>query len=557
METKLTATEFEDASHEKAGGSEAIEEGSNTAANPEPGYPTGIRFALLTISLMLAVFMVALDTNIISTAIPSITTEFHSISDIGWYNSAYLLPAMSLQPTFGKLYTYLPLRNVIIFALLCFEAGSLICALAPSSSIFILGRVVAGAGAAAIFSGGMILISLAVPIRRIAVYISVLSSMYGVAGMTGPPLGGVFTSSHRLTWRFCFYINLPFGALSILMMMFSFREPKREKLNLTFKEKIVRMDLGGTILFISSIVCLFLGLEWGGTEVPWSDSKAWGLLLGFGLLMIAFIALQLHMGENATIPLRIFLNRGVVLAQMIAVLMALGTNTHTFYLPFYFQSAKGLTASQSGIRLLPYLLSVTAMELVTGTGVNKFGVYAPFMIFGTGIYIIASSLLCTLQVSTSTARLIGFQILAGMGFGSSLNICATVVRVNVQDKDIPIASALAGFAPFFGGSLAASIGQNVFRSALTRKLLQSVSPAEAAAIVKAGATGGVAVVEESMRGVVREAYNYAVKQTFVVPAVVGGLAFLCTLGLKWKNIRKPAKEVLNVVEAGENEEKSG
>jgi hypothetical protein len=260
---------------------------------------------------------------------------------------------------------------------------------------------------------------------------------------------------------------------------------------------------------------------------------------------------------SATIPLRIFLNRGVVLAQMIAVLMALGTNTHTFYLPFYFQSAKGLTASQSGIRLLPYLLSVTAMELVTGTGVNKFGVYAPFMIFGTGIYIIASSLLCTLQVSTSTARLIGFQILAGMGFGSSLNICATVVRVNVQDKDIPIASALAGFAPFFGGSLAASIGQNVFRSALTRKLLQSVSPAEAAAIVKAGATGGVAVVEESMRGVVREAYNYAVKQTFVVPAVAGGLAFLCTLGLKWKNIRKPAKEVLNVVEAGEKEEKSG
>lgn len=115
---------------------------------------------------------------------------------------------MALQPTFGKIYTYLPIRSVFMFSLLCFEAGSLICALSPSSSIFILGRVVAGIGAAAIFGGGMILIQLAVPLRKIALYLSVLSSMYGVAGLTGPPLGGAFTSSARLTWRFCFYINL-------------------------------------------------------------------------------------------------------------------------------------------------------------------------------------------------------------------------------------------------------------------------------------------------------------------------------------------------------------
>jgi len=143
-----------------------------------------------------------------ATAIPSITTEFHSIADIGWYNSAYFLPIMSLQPTFGKIYTYFPIKILFLFALLCFETGSLICALAPSSSVFILGRVVAGFGAAAIVSGGMILIQLAVPLSRISVYLSILSSMYGVAAMTGPPLGGLFTSSAKLTWRFCFYINL-------------------------------------------------------------------------------------------------------------------------------------------------------------------------------------------------------------------------------------------------------------------------------------------------------------------------------------------------------------
>ena len=89
-----------------------------------------------------------------------------------------------------------------------------------------------------------------------------------------------------------------FGALSILLMVFGFRQPKRQRSGLSFKEKVVRMDLGGTVLFISSIICLFLGLEWGGTDVPWSNSKAWGMLLGFGLLMSAFIALQLYMGEK-------------------------------------------------------------------------------------------------------------------------------------------------------------------------------------------------------------------------------------------------------------------
>ena len=360
----------------------------------------------------------------------------------------------------------------------------------------------------------------------------------------------------------------------MLLMMFTFREPKREALTLTIKEKLVKMDLGGTVLFISSIICLFLALELGGNEIPWSDSKAWGLLLGFGLLFIAFVVLQFHLGEkyeylkvppswylrltisSATIPLRIFLNRSVVLAQIVAVLMMIGMNTHAFYLPFYFQSAKDLTPATSGIRLLPYLLSVTAAELVTGISVSKFGVYQPFMVFGTAIFTVASSLFCTLQVDTTTAGLVKYQILAGVGFGSSLNICETVVRANVQDKDIPIAGALTGFAPFFGGSLAASIGQNVFRSALVRKLLQSVSLDETAAIVKAGATGGVALVDEGMEGIVKEAYNYAVKKTFVMSAVAGGLAFLCTLGLKWRNIKKPLEEAVDVVEQVKIGEKS-
>ncbi|KAH9213973.1 major facilitator superfamily domain-containing protein, partial [Leptodontidium sp. 2 PMI_412] len=504
----------------------------------ETEYPTGIRFAILTVSLMLMVFMVALDTTIMATAIPAITTQFHSIADIGWYTGAYLLPVMALQPSFGKIYTFFSIKYVLLCALLLFETGSLISALSPSSSIFILGRVVSGIGAAAIFGGGMVLISLAVPIHRVALYMSIMSSMYGAAGLTGPPIGGLFTSSSRLTWRFCFYINLPFGGISVLLMLFAFREPKREKMKLSIKEKVKKMDLAGTTLFISSMVCLSLALQWGRNSIPWSDPKAWGLMLGFGLLLIAFVALQFKLGENATIPPRVFSARSIILAQLIAILLSIGTNIHTFYLAFYFQSAKGLSASASGIRSLPYLLSVTFTELFVGAGVSWTGIYNPFMIIGTAIYIVGCALLCTLQVDTGEGYLIGYQILAGVGFGSTLALCATVLRVNVSDEHIHVAGVLASFAPMFGATLAASLGQNIFRSSLVDKLLQSVSPELVVQIADAGARGGGAVVADDMKGVVLEAYNYAVKRTFLVSAVVSGIAFVCTLGLKWKKIDK-------------------
>jgi hypothetical protein len=171
-----------------------------------------------------------------------------------------------------------------------------------------------------------------------------------------------------------------------------------------------------------------------------------------------------------------------------------------------------MSPSASGVRLLPSLLSVTAAELTVGTSVSMLGVYVPFTVFGTAICTVASSLFCPLQIDTSIARLIRFQILAGAGLGSSFQLYTTVVRANIRGKDIPVPGALITFAPFFGGSLAASIGQNIFRIALTRRLLQSVSLAETDAIVKAGASGGVAVVPDDLKGVVLEAYNYAVKR---------------------------------------------
>jgi len=224
--------------------------------------------------------------------------------------------------------------------------------------------------------------------------------------------------------------------------------------------------------------------------------------------------------------------------MLAAILLAIGVNVHTFYLPFYFQSAKGLSAAAPGIRLLPYLLSVTVAEITVGVSVAKLGVYLPFMWTGSAFFTLAAGLLYTLTITTGTARIIGYQILAGVGFGSSLQLCATAMRASVGEKDIPIASALSVFSPFFGGALAASISQSIFRTTLTRHLSQSVLSAQTAMIVAAGATGGVDLVSGPQKIIVQEAYNYAVTRTFILAVVAGGLGFLCTFGIKWRNIKE-------------------
>ncbi|CAN9447558.1 unnamed protein product [Alternaria alternata] len=217
----------------------------STAPDDDSKYLSGFKLAILSVGLCLTTFVIALDNTIIATAIPKITTVFNSLEDVGWYGSSYLLTTTSLQPSFGKIYTYFDVKYTYLFALVIFEVGSIICAAATSSPMFIVGRAVAGAGAAALYSGGMTIIGFSVPLRKRAIYIAALSSMFGIASVVGPILGGALTD--RASWRWCFWINLPFGAVSLAVVFFFFTNPKRTYSHLPVRERLKKIDIVGAV----------------------------------------------------------------------------------------------------------------------------------------------------------------------------------------------------------------------------------------------------------------------------------------------------------------------
>ncbi|KAH0543535.1 hypothetical protein GP486_008571, partial [Trichoglossum hirsutum] len=309
----------------------------------------------------------------------------------------------------------------------------------------------------------------------------------------------------------------------------------------SLRERILDLDLIGASILIPTIVCLLLALQWGGTTYPWNNSRIIGLLVGAGVLAVIFAYSQIRLGDRATLPPRILSQRSVTAAVIYSVMFGAGFFVLIFYLPLYFQSVKGSSATKSGIQVLPLFLSTVLSSIASGVLITLVGYYTPFVISGTALFCIGTGLISTYSTHTSFGRWFGYQILTGAGVGVGFQAPMLAVQTVLPLDDVPIGTACVMFFQTLGGALFISIGQTVFQNGLVRGTHKFVPNMDPKLLLNAGATQIRNVLQrvgltDKLMGAI-EAYMVGLVDAYRVTVACTAVAFVAACLFEWKSVK--------------------
>ena len=471
---------------------------------------------------MLGMFLAALDQTIVSTALPTIVGDLGGLNQLAWVVTSYLLASTASTPLYGKLGDMYGRKPVFLAAIVIFLVGSLLSGLSESMTELIAFRAVQGIGAGGLMVGAQAIIADLVPPRERGRYMGLIGSVFGIASVAGPLLGGFFVES--LSWHWVFLINLPIGAVAVLVVVF--------RLHLHTPTHRHTIDYLGATLLTAGVSALILLTSWGGDRYSWGSPMILGLG-GLGLaLIIAFIA-QERRALEPIIPLELFDSGTFRTATAIGFLVGFAMFGVIVFVPVFLQLAYHVTPTSSGLRMLPLMGGLLTTAIISGRVVSRTGRYRIFPIVGSAITTVGIFLLSRLEATTPPITASAYMLVVGIGLGLVMQVVVLVVQNDAPPEHVGAATSTATFFRSMGGSMGVALFGAIFASRLTSEL--AVLPGAA----KAHLTGGIHISPEQVRALppqlqlgFMQAFVEALQPVFLAGAGVTAATFVLALLLK-------------------------
>jgi EmrB/QacA subfamily drug resistance transporter len=399
----------------------------------------------ITIALIIATFLAAIEVTVISTAMPVITKDLGGLDLISWVFAIYLLTYAVMTPIFGKLADLFGRKKIFITGATLFLVGSALCGLSQSMEQLIAYRAIQGIGAGALMPMTFTIVGDVFKYEDRAKAQAIIGSIWGIAGIFGPLVGGFFVD--YFTWNWIFYINIPFGLIS-MYLIWKYLEEKIEKR----KRKI---DYGGALTFIIGTTALLYALLSGGNEIAWNDTLMFGLFAIAFVFLFIFIIVQLKVAEPM-IPFHLFKNRHLLIVNLSGFLLGAILIGLTAYLPLWVQGVLLMAATSSGLTLIPMSIGWPIGAFFSGRFLVKLGT-KPLSLAGVTLIAFGTFALAFINSATSNVILVIIMFIIGLGFGLSFTVFTVIVQSSVDWNNRGTAASSNAFLRTLGQTLGIAV----------------------------------------------------------------------------------------------------